>query len=205
MATPTEPTDRSRNVSGQQVAIAVGVLVALLAAAWFFLLRDSGGTSAAPAPKAASSESAQKGKADKGGKQAASRKDTKKKKDRAPVESFEVFAPKDPFKPLVTASTGGSPTGESSGTSESTSTGSGTSGSTSSASETGGHTVSLVQIFTEGGEQKAQVRVDGTSYTVSEGETFAGSFQLVSIEETCASVLFGDDQFTLCEGEEILK
>jgi hypothetical protein len=42
-------------------------------------------------------------------------------------------------------------------------------------------------------------------YTAQEGETFADSFQLVSASGRCATMLFGDDQFTLCEGEEILK
>jgi hypothetical protein len=47
--------------------------------------------------------------------------------------------------------------------------------------------------------------VDGTVYTVDEGEQFAESFQLLSINGECATMLYGDDQFTLCEGEEILK
>jgi hypothetical protein len=47
--------------------------------------------------------------------------------------------------------------------------------------------------------------VDGTVYTVEEGERFATSFELLSLNGDCATMLYGDDQFTLCEGEEILK
>ena len=60
----------------------------------------------------------------------------------------------------------------------------------------GGHTVVLLDIF-QGGT-KAQVEVDGTVFTVSEGETFDGNFRLVSISGSCARFVFGDEGFTLC-------
>jgi hypothetical protein len=60
----------------------------------------------------------------------------------------------------------------------------------------GGHTVVLLDIF-QGGT-KVQVEVDGTVYTVSVGETFAGNFRLVSISGNCARFVFGDEGFTLC-------
>jgi hypothetical protein len=63
----------------------------------------------------------------------------------------------------------------------------------------------LVDVFQENNSPRAQVEVDGTVYTVSEGEVFADNFELVSASGECATMLFGDDQFTLCEGEEILK
>jgi hypothetical protein len=63
----------------------------------------------------------------------------------------------------------------------------------------GGHTIVLLSIFTEDGEQMAQVEVDGTVYEVSEGETFAGgSFELISISGDCATFRFGDETFVLC-------
>lgn len=65
----------------------------------------------------------------------------------------------------------------------------------------GGRTIVLLSIFTRDGEQLAQVEVDGTVFTVSEGESFAGNFQLVSISGSCARFLFGDEGFTLCEAE----
>jgi hypothetical protein len=60
----------------------------------------------------------------------------------------------------------------------------------------GGHTVVLLDIF-QGGT-KVQVEVDGTVFTVSVGERFAGNFRLVSISGSCARFVFGDEGFTLC-------
>ena len=51
----------------------------------------------------------------------------------------------------------------------------------------------------------AEVRVDGTSYTVARGETFADHFKLLAASGDCVAMLFGDQEFTLCEGDEILK
>jgi hypothetical protein len=66
-----------------------------------------------------------------------------------------------------------------------------------SSTTSGGHTVVLVDIFSSG--TQAQVEVDGTVYTVSEGDTFASTFKLVSITGSCASFLNGDSPFSLCE------
>jgi len=60
----------------------------------------------------------------------------------------------------------------------------------------GGHTVVLLDIFQSG--TMVQVEVDGTVFTVSEGETFDGNFRLVSISGSCARFVFGDEGFTLC-------
>jgi hypothetical protein len=66
-----------------------------------------------------------------------------------------------------------------------------------SSTTSGGHTVVLVDIFSNG--TKAQVEVDGTVYTVGEGDTFASTFKLVAISGKCASFLNGDSSFSLCE------
>jgi hypothetical protein len=62
----------------------------------------------------------------------------------------------------------------------------------------GGHTVVLDNTFTSGGAQMAQVEVDGTVFTVAEGESFDDNFQLVAVSGDCADFLFGDQPFTLC-------
>ena len=59
--------------------------------------------------------------------------------------------------------------------------------------------------YAEYGRERAEVQVDDTVYTVDVGEEFAESFKLLSTSGRCASLLFGDDQFSLCEGQEILK
>jgi hypothetical protein len=66
----------------------------------------------------------------------------------------------------------------------------------------GGRSVTLIDIIQQDGGQVAQVEVDGQPYVVAEGEQFADNFSLESIQGGCASFLFGDEAFTLCEGGE---
>ncbi|HLF69725.1 MAG TPA: hypothetical protein VI541_02080 [Actinomycetota bacterium] len=124
----------------------------------------------------------------------------------APAETFEVFESKDPFRPLVVEFAAGAPGGTTSGTSTgstgSTSTGGGAGGASA---PTGGQSVTLVDVFTQDGTEKAQVKVGSTVFTVAAGEVFADNFKLLSISGTCATMLHGDDKFTLCEGEEVFK
>ncbi|MEA2447432.1 MAG: hypothetical protein QOK47_1069 [Actinomycetota bacterium] len=202
-----EPTGRP----ARPILIGVGVL-ALLGIVWFLFLRGGNEPTervATTAPVNASSD-----------EQAA---EPVAKAKNSQVETFEIFAPKDPFDPLISAapvdvgpvvapetgtSLGATPTettdpgiSESEGTTTITTEQS--SGSQTTASN--GRRVKVVDVFTEGGGEHAQVQVDGTVYTIDEGERFAGSFELVSASNACATMLFGDDEFTLCEGEEILK
>jgi hypothetical protein len=181
-------------------------LVVLVALAWFLFLRGDADEAVSTAPvvtpaPAPTTEPTEK-PAEKPGK--------------GPIETFEVFAPKDPFRPLIAAASGGtapapapagaptvSPTaapgvGQPSG-------GSDISGGGGGDNSVGGHRVRLVDTFRVNGEPRARVQVDGTVYTVGEGDRFADNFEVLSISGSCTSLLFGDDQFSLCEGEEILK
>ncbi len=100
---------------------------------------------------------------------------------------------RDPFSPppvFASPSGGVSPSGTASATATPTTPGGGAS------STMGGHTVVLVDIF--GGGTRAQIEVDGTVYTVSEGERFAGNFRLTSISGSCVRVQFGDQSSTIC-------
>ncbi len=56
-----------------------------------------------------------------------------------------------------------------------------------------GRTVSLVDVFTENGTDKANVRVDETLYEVVVGQQFAENFVVGSIEPPCVTLQFGDD------------
>jgi hypothetical protein len=210
MATTEEQLEAKRGVTGAQVALLVGGLVLLLFLVWFFVLR--GGSEPAETAPPASSGAPSVAPDDE--PQAT---DEPGKPKKQPVETFELFASKDPFEPLVdpTAATGGTTTGAPTtigGTGGTTGGNGGTGGTaggtggTSGGGETvGGHSVRLVDVFLDKGAPRAQVEVDGTVYTVAEGEVFAENFELVSASGECATMLFGDDQFTLCEGEEILK
>lgn len=232
-------SDRVRDlrdkVDPAQLAAIVGGIILLLFLVWFFVLRSSGTststtppiTSAAPSPLPSPNK-------------------TPVKHHKGPIESFKVFSPKDPFKPLVdlnagsgtsgTTSTSGSggttSTTTTSGTTGTTSTGttsgttSGTAGGTtgttsdgSSATTTtfpsqggsgggktvGGHSVKTLDVFERKGKRMAQVQVDDTVYTVAVGERFARSFKLLSVGGNCAGLLFGDEQFTACVGQQIIK
>ncbi len=69
-----------------------------------------------------------------------------------------------------------------------------------------GRVVSLVDVFVaDDGSARAVVQVDTTLYEVGEGDTFAQNFQVLAIDPPCVTLLYGDDAFTLCEGERTLK
>ena len=121
---------------------------------------------------------------------------------------------KDPFKPLVSAGSAAAATesGVSAGTSGSATATTVATGSTvagagaGTANTPGGGTsterqVALVSIT--GGT--AKVTVDGTPYSVSEGESFASGYRAVDINSECATFESGTTSFTLCEGEAVLK
>jgi cytoskeletal protein RodZ len=212
-----ETVQVKKGVNPAQVAMLVGGLVLVFALVWFFFLRG-GDASVEPqtSPTPATTEDAA-GVAREGDDERTATKDDKKKE---PVETFELFASKDPFEPLIDstpAATGATapattappatitPGTTDPGTTDPGTTDPGTTDPGAGGQAVGGHTVRLVDVFSQNGSPRAQVSVDGSVYTVAEGETFADSFQLTSVSGTCATMLFGDDQFTLCEGEEILK
>lgn len=61
-----------------------------------------------------------------------------------------------------------------------------------------GRPVVLVDVLDE---SRVQVEVEGQPLTVTEGQRFARSYQVLSVEGSCARFLFGDESFTLCEGQ----
>jgi len=68
--------------------------------------------------------------------------------------------------------------------------------------------VALIEVFSDAsGNPVATLRVNDVVHQVGEGADFAGSYRVLSLDlrTRCASLLFGDDRFGLCEGEETLK
>lgn len=207
----TQP-EEVQGANRQQIALVVGLLlVVLLVMVYFFFLRGGGGgeEEAAPLPTVTEVEPEPDADVDDdepaGGRRGGGR--------GTPLETFDVFAPRDPFVPLIAAASagegeagagGGAETGGGGATGDN-GDGNGGAPQTETGGAVGGHTVKLMDVFTKNGETVAQVQVDGTVHTVSQGDTFAQSFQVLSISGKCATLLFGDDEFTLCEGEEILK
>jgi hypothetical protein len=126
--------------------------------------------------------------------------------------SGTVAATKDPFRPLVTPGTAASgataaaSTPTTGPTVQSTVPGAGTGTATAPGGATAAeHKVVLLDIVTRSGAKAAKVEVDGTRYTVGEGESFAGSYRAVDIGSSCATFESGTTPFTLCEGEAVLK
>jgi hypothetical protein len=147
-----------------------------------------------------------------------------------PIVTYEVVLSRDPFEPVreatvaeevtETVTTPGSPTTtpvtggtEDPATGDPTAPDPGTSdpvappsGCTSSGDVVcDGAAVSLIDV-TAGAEGRTVIVQVGTSvYEAAEGDTFAGRFRVLSIGDTCADFLFGDDRFSLCEGDRVLK
>jgi len=229
MAATEETVQAKKGVNPAQVALLVGGLVVVLALVWFFFLRGGDEPTdplSSPTPSPASTDDAVATAQNEVNDEAAAKEDGENKEDgknKEPVETFELFASKDPFEPLIdaTPATGTTDPGITDpgitdpgitdpgitdpGTTDPGTTDPGTTDPGTGGQAVGGHTVRLVDVFSQDGSPRAQVSVDGSVYTVAEGETFADNFQLTSVSGTCATMLFGDDQFTLCEGEEILK
>lgn len=118
-----------------------------------------------------------------------------------PGGSFDVFATKDPFAPVISIDPG---TPSIPGVSGLTGI-SGTTGTGGSTTPIAGTAVAVIDVYDQSGAPVAAIRVGSTVYTVSAGDTFATSYMVVSIEGTCAQLLYGDAPFQLCKGEEVIK
>lgn len=111
--------------------------------------------------------------------------------------NLQISQPRDPFRPLIT-DTGGQLGGPGAG-------------------QPSGIPVQLVSVSEEE-PLVATVDVNGVSYTVGVGDTFAGSFKVVSLTPPDPDLppedprsrgsgvfLFGDNAFELTTGQQILK
>lgn len=65
--------------------------------------------------------------------------------------------------------------------------------------------MSYVNLFGVNGVTTAQFRVGDATYSVTPGQIFATSFELLTIDGRCSQLLFGDAPFTLCTGEQVMK
>ena len=118
-----------------------------------------------------------------------------------PGGSFDVFATKDPFAPVISIDSG---TPSMPGVSGATGV-VGVTGTGGSTTPTAGTAVAVIDVYDQSGIPTAAIRVGSTVYTVVVGDTFATSYMVVSIEGVCAQLLYGDAPFQLCKGEEVIK
>lgn len=136
---------------------------------------------------------------------------------------FRVAPPRDPFAPLITSptstttpegstttgggsttTTGGGSTTTTGGGSTTTTTSGGSTTTTTSDTPTGKR-VSLLEIRDEGGVKKAVLTVDGQTYTVGVGDTFATDFKVISLATSSGVFMYRDSVFTLAVGQSIIK
>lgn len=188
----------ARTGSNPRVLVALGILGAVLVGVllWQFVLSGDDGDSGSapiastPAPGASTTTT------------------TTTTAPPGQPGSFNVFATKNPFQPLVQPTSGG--TGGTGGTG-----GGGTTTpttvpptnvpGTNGAVPPSGSTVAVLDVFVSNGVRTARVQVGSTVYTVTTGQTFAVSYRVVSLSETCGVFQYADSTFELCEGEQALK
>ncbi len=108
-----------------------------------------------------------------------------------PNASFQVAQPRDPFRPLVTpeSSAPALPGG----------------GGEAGGGVVPGKTVTLVEIRDVNGTLRATIIVNGVTYDVAPGETFADAFAVVKLTADAAVLMYGDTVFQLSTGQQILK
>lgn len=199
---------------------ATAVTLALAAAVWLAWL-------VVVAPGAGSGTGAAPGEvADRDGAQGAERAAAAQTEEPAPT-TYDVFLTRDPFEPVVPEGDGEQPADETDGTTDEPPPGDDTTGDGDDTTDDGDHAhdagpddpctgeeevvcdgrvVTLVEITTDDeGDRTATIRVDTTDYEVREGEVFAENFRVLSIEPSCVTLLFGDDSFTMCRDDRVLK
>lgn len=116
--------------------------------------------------------------------------------------TYEIYLSRDPFEPVV-------PAPDDSGNGGGGGGGGGTTPPeelcTESESEAvcEGLVVELVGIDPQTGD--AIIRVGGAEYMVGVGDEFADRFRVLAIDAPCVTLLYGDESFTLCEGDRVLK
>lgn len=175
-----EAGDRRRLAPRERALLIIGGIIGALALAYFlFLGGGDGGPTALPtsAPRPDRAPTARP-----------SPRMTVTLAPTAAPETFEVFEGKDPFRPLVTeaAPSPGATPGPAGG-------------------PAGAQRVTLIDITGSGSERTATVQVNGVEYQVREGDTFAASYRVKSLTSECGTFVFGDETFTLCVGQEVLK
>ena len=131
-------------------------------------------------------------------------------------ETFEVFSARDPFQQLVVE---GDAVPVADGTDTGTGTGDGDGGAPAdgdgdddgdagepSEVTVDGTIIEIESIYTgDDGEDRVELLLNGSGYTLAEGERANDRLEVVSIDPPCATMLLGDDRFIACEGDRIRK
>jgi len=139
--------------------------------------------------------------------------------DPLPFYGGAVYAPRDPFEPLVTTATTvpgatttvpGATTTTVPGATTTTVPGATTTTVPGATTTTQGNVpdtkrITLLEITVDDGVYTAVVSVDDVTYTVGVGDTFAGDFKVISLDSDSGVFMYGDNVFTLSVGQSIVK
>lgn len=203
----------SRWGPGSQATAVTLALAAAVWLAWLVVVAPGAGSGTGGASRPAGEA------ADRDGAQTAEGAAAAQTEEPAPT-TYDVFLTRDPFEPVVPEGDGEQPTDETDGTTDDPPPGDDTTEDGDHADDVGpddpctgeeevvcdGRVVTLVEITTDDeGNRTATIRVDTTDYEVREGEVFAENFRVLSIEPSCVTLLFGDDSFTMCRDDRVLK
>jgi hypothetical protein len=200
-AQPGRDDAKQRKVSP---ALLVVLGVVALGAVVFAIVSGGGGPEqAAPAPTPTASSTVGAG----GGASAPSGASPSPSPSSTPgAPTFELSEARDPFRPLVVPPAEGSTGAGGEVSPAPTPVASAGPGAGGAPAPAGGQEVELLDVVVDDqGTTRAQVKVGTTVSTVAAGETFASTYKLLSIQGACATMLNGDDNFTLCKGEQALK
>lgn len=131
----------------------------------------------------------------------------KKKAPVRPASYDDLAARANPFRPLwtppvETTTTVAAPAAAPATTDAPPAT---TGGTTTGTSTTTTQKVALMSVFTKDGISYAQTKVGDVVYLPRVGAEFATSFKLLAVTTKTATYLFGDEQFTLSVGQEVVK
>src|SRR3954469_22532596 len=119
-------------------------------------------------------------------------------KKPAPVvpSTFDSVLARDPFRPLY-APPPPSPVAATTGATATT--------ATTATAASSSQPVTLVKVYSKNGKSYAQTKVGNTVFTSTAGQTFAGTFRLLSTHGTSATYVQGDEQFSLSVGQVVQK
>jgi hypothetical protein len=110
--------------------------------------------------------------------------------------TFNNVLARDPFKPLYAPP----PPAPAATTAATASTATSTTTSSSSSQP-----VTLMKVYSKNGKTFAQTKVGNTLYTPAVGQTFGGTYQLLSTSGKAATFVQGDEQFSLSVGQVVLR
>lgn len=118
-----------------------------------------------------------------------------------PPRMFRFFGGRDPFVPLVVASAGAGGVGTAPATTGTTTVQPAPPGEEQVVQgQTGTVPPKMPTVVEVLDEDTVQVAVGKKTYRVDEGDDFARTFRVASVDGGCVRFLFGDESFTACRG-----